>query len=41
MSGAPEDPPPILGRWRTVHLVVLGNLVFWVLAFLYLTERYQ
>jgi hypothetical protein len=29
----PEDPPPILGRWRNVYVVVLAELALLILLF--------
>ena len=28
-----EDPPPILGRWRNVYVLVLGELALLVALF--------
>lgn len=30
----PEAPPPILGSWRNLYVVVLGGLVLWIVLFL-------
>lgn len=32
MTDAPEEdaPPPVLGRWRNLYLVVVGNLALTV-----------
>lgn len=27
----PEEPPPVLGRWRNLYALVLGGLVLWIL----------
>lgn len=32
-----EEPPPILGRWRNLYALVLGFLVFLIVAFLLFT----
>ncbi len=41
----PEDPidapPPVLGRWRNLYLVVLGNLALLVVAFWLFTRAYR
>ncbi|HYC57443.1 MAG TPA: hypothetical protein VEL28_21100 [Candidatus Binatia bacterium] len=34
----PEDPPPLLGTWRNLYLVVLGELVVLVALFALLTR---
>jgi hypothetical protein len=31
-SGGAEEPPPILGRWRALYAVVIGELLL-VIAF--------
>ena len=31
------DRPPILGSWRNIYLVVLGNLAFLILLFYLIT----
>jgi hypothetical protein len=38
MSGAPppgdvESPPPLLGRWRNLYLLLLGELALLVAGF--------
>jgi hypothetical protein len=35
-----EEPPPLLGSWRNLYALVLGNLVFLVLVFWLLTRMY-
>jgi hypothetical protein len=35
-----DDAPPILGSWRNVYALVLGNLAFLVIAFWILTRVY-
>jgi hypothetical protein len=37
----PEDLPPLLGSWRNLYALVLGNLAFMVLVFAWLTWRYS
>jgi hypothetical protein len=32
VTDLPDDLPPILGSWRNLYLVVLGNLALMVLA---------
>ena len=32
--GTPDEPPPVLGAWRTVYLLVVGELAL-VVALLY------
>lgn len=43
-SGAPpgteEPPPPLLGTWGRMYLLVLGGLVLTVLVFALLSEVY-
>lgn len=34
---APEAPPPLLGRWRNLYLLVLAELAVLVLLFYALT----
>ena len=36
-----EHTPPILGSWKKLYLLVLGNLAFLVLVFYFLTKYYQ
>jgi hypothetical protein len=33
-----EDPPPLLGTWRAIYLLVLGELAVLVVAFYLLTR---
>ncbi len=33
-----EEPPPLLGSWRNLYLVVIGNLGLTVLLFWLLTR---
>ncbi len=28
-----DEPPPVLGSWRNLYLLVLGNLLFWIALF--------
>ncbi|MFN7133278.1 MAG: hypothetical protein ACK4N5_14465 [Myxococcales bacterium] len=35
---APDAPPPFLGSWRNVYLLVLGELLVTVILFRLLTE---
>ncbi len=37
-ADAPEDPPPFLGTWRNVYLLVLGELAALTLIFHALTR---
>lgn len=37
-AGSHESPPPFLGTWRNVYLLVIGELVFTILVFLILTR---
>jgi len=37
--GEPEAPPPILGRWRNVYLLLVGQLLA-VVGLLYLATRW-
>jgi len=32
-AGDLDEPPPILGTWRNVYVLVLGELAFLVVAF--------
>jgi hypothetical protein len=36
-----EDAPPVLGSWRNIYLVVLGNLALLTALFAWLTEVYS
>lgn len=36
-----EDPPPLLGSWRNLYLLVIGNLVFLIGVFWLVTEAYR
>jgi hypothetical protein len=36
-----DDPPPLLGSWRNLYALVLGNLVLMVLLFAWLTWSYS
>ncbi len=36
-----EDAPPVLGRWRNVYLVVVGNLALMVALFWALSRSYR
>lgn len=35
------DKPPILGSWRNLYLLVIGNLVFLIVLFFLLTKFYE
>lgn len=35
-----DETPPILGSWRAIYLVVLGNLAVLVLLFWAVTRAY-
>ena len=42
MSTPEQDPPPpLLGSWRNLYALVLGNLAFLVLLFWWLTWSYS
>lgn len=41
MSDTPEEPPPLLGSWRNLYLLVLGNLAVLVLLFWLFSEVYR
>lgn len=36
-----EEPPPLLGSWRNLYLVVLGSLALIVLLLTLLTRAYS
>ena len=36
-----REPPPILGSWRRIYILVLGLLLFWILAFAVFTAQYR
>lgn len=40
MSDAPLDPPPLLGSWRNLYLLVMGFLVLQVLVYWWITRVY-
>ncbi len=35
-----DDTPPLLGSWRNIYIVVLGNLVLLIVLFWLLTAAY-
>ena len=37
----PEEPPPLLGSWRALYLVVIGSLALWVGLGWLLTRVYR
>jgi hypothetical protein len=37
----PESPPPLLGSWRNLYLLVIGNLAFMVIVFYLFTIAYR
>lgn len=38
---APDDPPPLLGRWRNLYIVVLGNLALLIALFWTITRVFN
>lgn len=36
-----DETPPLLGSWRNIYLVVLGNLVVLIALFWLLTRAYR
>lgn len=36
-----DDAPPVLGSWRNVYLLVIGNLAVLVLLFWLLSEAHR
>ncbi|MFT2010181.1 hypothetical protein ACMA1I_16015 [Pontibacter sp. 13R65] len=34
------DRPPILGSWKRIYMLVLGNLAFMILVFYLITRLY-
>ena len=36
-----DEPPPILGRWRNVNLVVLAWLALLILVFYWFTQHFS
>lgn len=36
-----DETPPLLGSWRNIYLVVLGNLALLVVLFWLLTRAYR
>lgn len=36
-----ESPPPILGSWRNLYLLVMGNLALMVIVFYLFTLAYR
>lgn len=36
-----QEPPPILGSWNRIYTLVLGLLVFWIVAFAVFTVQYR
>jgi len=39
-GGGPEEPPPVLGRWSRLYLLVVLELVTVILILLWLTRRF-
>ncbi|MCC9167643.1 hypothetical protein [Pontibacter harenae] len=35
------EKPPILGSWRNLYLLVLGNLAFLIILFYLITRIYE
>lgn len=40
-NDASESPPPVLGSWRNLYLLVLGNLALMVVVFYLFTLAYR
>jgi hypothetical protein len=36
-----EERPPVLGSWRNIYLLVLGNLLFWIVLFTLFTWMFK
>lgn len=36
-----EEAPPILGSWKNLYWLVIGNLAFMILLFYLFTEIYK
>ena len=36
-----REPPPVLGSWRRIYLIVLGLLALWILLFAAFTAHYR
>jgi hypothetical protein len=36
-----DDAPPVLGTWRNLYLLVLGNLALMVTLFWWLSRAYR
>lgn len=36
-----EEPPPILGSWRNIYLLLAGSLVVQIALYWWLTEAYR
>jgi hypothetical protein len=36
-----EERPPVLGSWRNLYLLVLGNLLFWIVLFTLFTWMFK
>jgi hypothetical protein len=36
-----EERPPVLGSWRNLYLLVLGNLLFWIALFTLFTWMFK
>ena len=37
----PDEPPPFLGAWRNLYLLVLAELALLIVLFWLLTRRFQ
>lgn len=40
-NGESESPPPILGSWRNLYLLVIGSLALMVMVFYLFTIAYR
>jgi hypothetical protein len=36
-----SEKPPVLGKWRNLYLLVLGNLIFLIVLFYAITKIYE
>ncbi len=39
-EGGPDEPPPVLGRWSRLYLIVVLELVAVIAILLWLTRRF-
>lgn len=41
MGPEPEEPPPVLGHWHRIYMLVLGALLACILGFAWFSKVYR